>query len=242
MRALIILIAVVGIFLFLRWLLRQPPKVLWQFAAVAAGAGLILLAATGRMHWLSAVFGALLPFARRLVGLLGFLPLLQRLADQFKTAQSSTRPSTGNESTVESRFIHMTLDHDSGEMDGKILEGRFTGRRLSDLTLDDLIGLHNECRADEESIKLLDAYLDRIYGEDWYTRAQEADETHSYQTETGIMSQEEAYEVLGLNPGAKRDEIIEAHRRLMQKLHPDRGGSTYLAAKINRAKDILLDH
>ena len=241
MRALIVLIAVFGIFLFLRWLLRQPPKVMWQFAAVAVGTGLILLAATGRMHWLTAVFGALLPFARRLLGLLGYLPLLQRLASQLKTAQSTTGPSTGNASTVESRFIRMTLDHDSGEMDGEILDGRFSGRRLSNLTLDDLIDLHNDCCADQESTKLLDAYLDRIYGEDWHTRAQGADETHTSEAETGIMSQEEAYEVLGLEAGAKRDEIIEAHRRLMQKLHPDRGGSTYLAAKINRAKDILLD-
>jgi DnaJ-domain-containing protein 1 len=126
-------------------------------------------------------------------------------------------------------------------MDGEILEGRFAGRRLSDLSLDDLVGLHGECRADEESTTLLDAYLDRVYGEDWYTRAQASDETRSYQTGAGIMSREEAYEILGLKPGANRDEVIEAHRRLMQKLHPDRGGSTYLAAKINRAKDVLLE-
>ena len=149
MRALIVLIAVLGVFVFVRWLLRQPPRVMWQFAAVAAGAGLVLLAATGRMHWLSAVFGALLPFARRFMGLLAYLPILQRVAQQFKTAQSATRPSAGKQSTVESRFIRMTLDHDSGEMDGEVLDGHFVGSRLSDLTLDDLIGLHDECRADD---------------------------------------------------------------------------------------------
>ncbi len=241
MRALIVLIAGLGVFIFVRWLLRQPPRVMWQFAAVAAGAGLVLLAATGRMHWLSAVFGALLPFARRLMGLLAYVPILQRVAQQFKTAQSATRPTAGKQSTVESRFIRMTLDHDSGEMDGEVLDGQFAGRRLSDLTLDDLIALHDECRADDESTKLLGAYLDRIYGDDWHSRASGEDASSSANTATGMMSEDEAHEILGLRSGATREEIIEAHRRLMQKLHPDRGGSTYLAAKINRAKDILLD-
>jgi len=54
------------------------------------------------------------------------------------------------------------------------------------------------------------------------------------------MTKDKAYNVLGLKPGATKEEIITAHKKMMQKVHPDRGGSDYLAAEINTAKDILL--
>jgi DnaJ-domain-containing protein 1 len=133
----------------------------------------------------------------------------------------------------------MTLNHDSGDINGEVLSGQFAGKTLDQLELDALLQLLGECQDDEESVALLQAYLDRVYGDDWQ---QQAGDQARQQTASpsGEMSRDEALQVLGLSDGASEDEIVEAHRRLMQKLHPDRGGSSYLAAVINQAKDTLL--
>jgi hypothetical protein len=125
-------------------------------------------------------------------------------------------------------------------MNGVVLEGTFAGKQLHELDLEDLVKLFRECRmADEESAALIQAYLDRVHGEGWRAKAG-ARTDYRPPPGAGKMTREEACQVLGLAPGASREEIIEAHRRLMQKLHPDRGGSDYLAAMINQAKDMLL--
>jgi hypothetical protein len=135
----------------------------------------------------------------------------------------------------------MSLDHDTGEMHGEVLEGAFAGKQLHELDLDDLVKLFRECRGtDEESANLVQAYLDRIHGEGWHEKVGARTDQRS-SAGGAAMTREEAFHVLGLEAGASRQEIIAMHRRLMQKLHPDRGGSDYLAAKINQAKDILLD-
>ena len=133
----------------------------------------------------------------------------------------------------------MTLDHDSGEIDGEVLAGRFEGSRLARLDLDELLELLRECGHDEESAAMLQAYLDRVHGEAWRDRAGERARDGADST-GGSMSRAEALQVLGLEGDPDEAEIVEAHRRLMQKLHPDRGGSSYLAARINQAKDTLL--
>jgi DnaJ-domain-containing protein 1 len=134
----------------------------------------------------------------------------------------------------------MQLDHDSGALSGRVLEGRYQGRTLGDLTLEQLLELLSECTVDPQSTNLLEAYLDREHGPDW-REAQPAGAQRPDPVPDGQMSRAEAYEILGLQPGAEKQEILAAHRRLMQKLHPDRGGSTYLAAKINKAKELLLE-
>jgi hypothetical protein len=134
----------------------------------------------------------------------------------------------------------MVLDHDSGRMDGDVLEGRFRGRHLADLQLAELLELLNECRGDPDSVNVLQAFLDRTQP-DWREKAgsQRNDDAPGARDQ-GTMNERHALEILGLSAGASKEEIVVAHRKLMQKLHPDRGGSTYLAARINEAKDFLL--
>jgi len=239
-RGLILLAAVAGLYLGFRWFVKQPRKTRLQAAAFTIGALLIALVASGRLNWVFAVFGALLPFFRRILSLLAYLPVFQRLYRQFNSTQSAAGQSASQQSNVETRFIRMTLDHDSGEMNGRVLEGSYAGEDLQSLSLEQLLELLTRYnREDEESATLLRAYLDRVHGDSW----QEGDKAHADTRSSefsGDMSPREAYDILGLEEGAGEEKIIEAHRRLMQKLHPDRGGSPFLAAKINQARDLLL--
>ncbi len=238
-RLILLLGLVVGLIFFFRWLSRQPTRVIWQSIAILLAVVMLVLVLTGRAHWLAAVFAALLPFVRGLLTLLGNLPLLKRILAGVGAAKAKSAPSSGQRSTVQSKYIRMTLNHDSGDINGEVLAGRFSGSTLDQLQLDALLQLLAECQDDEESVALLQAYLDRVYADTWQQQAG-AQGGRRATSQPGEMSREEALQVLGLESGASDDEIIEAHRRLMQKLHPDRGGSAYLAAKINLAKEILL--
>ncbi|MDA1099386.1 MAG: molecular chaperone DnaJ [Proteobacteria bacterium] len=157
------------------------------------------------------------------------------------------RPSTGRSSNVETDYLRMTLDHDSGAMRGDILRGTFAGRDLNDLTPEQLVELLAECRRhDGEAAQVLEAYLDRTQGSDWRRNGDGYGQHHgghgnaNQHAGRGGMSLAEACEVLGLEANPSPSEVREAHKRLMLKLHPDKGGSSYLAAKINQAKDLLL--
>ncbi len=146
--------------------------------------------------------------------------------------------SSGQVSRVRSNFVEMTLDHDTGAMTGAIVAGRLKGTSLDALELSVLLGLLGEF--DEESRNLLAAYLDRRHPRWREDVGDGATAGRRGPTRSGKMSEEEAYQILGLRPGASADEIGRAHRSLMMKLHPDQGGSTYLAARVNQAKDVLL--
>ena len=240
MVRLLLLIGVgVGLFLIFRWLFRQPPRVYWQWIAVLLAAGLLTLVLTGRAHWLTAVFAALLPFVRGLLRLLGHIPLLKRVLAGVDALKSKPEPSSGQTSTVHSKYIRMTLNHDSGDINGEVLAGQFIGRTLNQLKLDDLLQLLRDCQDDDESVALLQAYLDREHADTWQQQAGAQGQQRAAGAPGG-MSREEALQILGLPSNASEAEIIETHRRLMQKLHPDRGGTAYLAATINLAKDTLL--
>jgi DnaJ-domain-containing protein 1 len=142
-------------------------------------------------------------------------------------------------SRVSSAMLEMELDRDTGEMDGAVLDGAFAGRRLSSLDEASLYRLLSDCQAgDPQGARLLEAYLDRRFPQ-WRETVRGREHARPG-AQSSSMSEEEAHQILGLQPGASLDEIRQAHRRLIKKLHPDQGGSTYLAARVNQAKEILL--
>jgi hypothetical protein len=150
------------------------------------------------------------------------------------------RRAAGTGSTVSSRFLRMHLDHDSGALAGEIVSGSFAGRSLDELDQAGLMAFRNEASGDGESLALVEAYLDRRMP-GWREDVEgDAAAGTRRTTDAGPMTDQQAYEILGLPPGAGKAEIRAAHRRLMKKVHPDQGGSTFLAAKINEAKDRLL--
>jgi hypothetical protein len=167
------------------------------------------------------------------LGLLGYAPLRR-----FNFG-GRTQKSPGQASRVRTASLEMELDHDSGALRGRILAGRHQGAALDDLGVPTLITLLSEI--DEDSIPLLAAYLDRRQP-GWREEAPDdaAAAEGSRPSRGGKMTEEEAYQILGLQPGATAHEIVRAHRSLIKKLHPDQGGSTYLAAQINEAKNVLI--
>ncbi|MBK1623631.1 DnaJ domain-containing protein [Afifella marina] len=145
-----------------------------------------------------------------------------------------------NRSTVRSAGLEMTLDHATGELDGTVLAGRYEGRVLSELTFEELTLVAHDMTGDPESLRLLESYLDRAHPR-WRDDMQaDADMGAGPASGSSGMSTQEAYDILGLQAGAGEAEIRQAHRRLMKQVHPDRGGSAALAARINQAKDWLL--
>lgn len=149
------------------------------------------------------------------------------------------KASAGLKSKVQTQLLSMELDHDSGAMSGTVLSGPSKGMLLTELTEAALKIFHTLCQsAADQSLALFEAWLDRAKPEwrkTWGTAA-----NGKVRPASGAMSREEAFAVLGLKTSATEDDIKSAHKRLMKEFHPDKGGSDYLAAKINAAKDVLL--
>lgn len=226
------------------WLRNQPasqrkPAIL-KLALIAGIGVVVLMAVTGRLHFVFASLAFLYPLLRRV------LPSLLN-GGVAEAGNGEASAGTGNQSRVSSEILEMSLDHDSGAMSGKILKGPMAGRELADLSESEFLDLLQYCRAhDDDSARLLETYLDRRFGDSWRSDDPEGaddgtagDHGHSGNA-GGPLTESEALDILGLKPGASREEIIRAHRRMMQKVHPDHGGSNYLAARINEAKERLL--
>lgn len=258
------LLILFSILLLVSWIARQPPGkpqlYLLQGGIIIAFVALMALVVTQHLPWLFAVVGGLLPVAVRVVQLLEGQSTARRIRSRQRRSSSSSTNSGSRAQTstsgsrrgskVNTRFLRMYLDKDTGHMRGKVLKGTFVGKHLSELTSAQLRQLHEQySQQDAESAALLGAYLDQINGAtqeaphagaDKTEQDAGAEETHSRAKGNG-MTRAEAYEILGLKNGADHQAVTSAHRRLMQKIHPDRGGTNYLAAKINQAKDLLLD-
>ena len=212
-------------FLFVRYAMSAPPG---QVASVVRSGGPIALMGLG---------GLLTIVGRGAIG----VPLIAAGFGlrRFLSGTPTNPPAT---SRVRSGWLEVELDHETGDMNGVVLQGVHEGAELDSMTLEAIRELAVEIAAsgDEESRQLLEAYLDRR-APGWREGAH-GDEAGGLGTPegAGAMSEKEAYEVLGLAPGASVAEIREAHRRLMKRAHPDAGGSAELAARLNEAKDILL--
>jgi hypothetical protein len=170
-----------------------------------------------------------------------FAPVLARWRAGWRAGRAGG-PAAGQSSQVETAWLRMHLDHDTGILDGTVLQGRFGGRRLGEMSIPELAELLARLRVnDPDSATVLETYLDRARPE-WRegAGAAGADEAPPAASSSGAMTREEAYRILGLEKGAPEKAIRDAHRKLMMKVHPDQGGSTYLAAKINQAKDLLI--
>jgi hypothetical protein len=217
----------------MRWYVAATPKTLlkvlkWLSLGLIVSIGLFL-AQTGRLAWAFVTLPVLI----------GWLMRFRSAAKMFKnfSLMSGKAQPTGS-SEVETRFLRMTLDHGSGGMDGEIIEGPYKGRLLSEVGQQAVVNILKQCWSeDEQSVQILETYLDHHYP-DW--RIMSESEAGPGMSSTDGMDRGEAFEILGLSEEATNEQVKAAYLRLIAGLHPDHGGSTYLAAKINRAKDVLL--
>ena len=230
-------VAVVLLYFLLQMFRAANPVVLARAIKIAGG---VLALAVAAFTGLKGELAVAIPLGIFGAGLLGWSPAgmsaFNRLGGMF--GGSATQRAAGQTSRVRSNYLDMVLDHDSGELSGQITAGAYAGRPLDQFDLEQLIAMMPGF--DAESVALLESYLDRRFPA-WRQDAQgNPARGQGRSAASGKMTDEEAYQILGLQPGAARDEIGRAHRALMKKLHPDQGGSTYLAARVNEAKDTLL--
>ena len=226
-----------GLLLAGRWFLNAAPKKITKILKWAVFSLLVItigfLAVTGRLSWALMGLPVLFPWFLR-------ARAITRAAKNFSRMSRSRRGAgSGKSSDVDTRFLRMRLDHDTGQISGEVIAGPFAGRHLDDLSQNDLVVLLGQlAEQDDESAQVLTVYMDRVHP-DWRDHAQSHGGTNTGSSSAN-MSPDEALQILSLEPGADEASIRAAHKRLIANLHPDRGGSSYLAAQINQAKDVLL--
>lgn len=230
------IVAVITLYLLLQVLRAANPAILAR--GVKIGGGIVSLAVAAFVG-IRGELAVAIPLGIFGAGLLGWSPFG---SSGFSIpGWGSSQRSRGQASQVRSAYLDMTLDHDTGNLSGRIIAGEHAGRSLDEFDLGALVAMG--AAFDAESLALLESYLDRRFPA-WREHAQ--GERAGRQradvggASSGKMTEQEAYQILGLQPGASESEIGRSHRSLMKKLHPDQGGSTYLASRVNEAKDTLL--
>ena len=227
-----------GILLAGKWYVNADPKSIlralkWLLIVIVIAVAVFFII-SGRIIWAIAAIPALLPWFFRIRQAARTAKTYHRMGQ----SQQYGPGAAGQKSDVETRFLSMTLDHASGDIDGEVREGPHVGQRLHDLTIPELQDFYQLCREDRDSLRLFETWLDR-YHPSWRDEADHRSQS-STSSGSGPMDRSEALDILGLDERATEQDIREAHRRLIANLHPDKGGSSYLAAQINRAKDVLL--
>jgi len=226
----LVILAVVA--LGIAWFMRANPSSLarsMRMVLVVLGA----IAVGGMLIFGLRFLPSLLPELFGLAGLVITGLIARALRNRPSGGFSS--PGTGRRTEVHTAFLKAWIDHGTGDVGGTVLTGRFAGRTLDRLSDSELLDLHEECRGDADSLRVMEAYLDRRLNVDWRTAKQPPP-----RGPRSDMTREEALAVLGLAEGATEEEIRAAHRRLIRRTHPDAGGTADLAARINRAKDVLV--
>ncbi|MFG1398432.1 J domain-containing protein [Roseixanthobacter pseudopolyaromaticivorans] len=235
------LLLLLGLYALKLWTKASPKALataLYKIAGYLMLGGAAVSLVTGR-------FAAAVPLAMLGAGLLaqvnggGIGGWLSNLFGQGGFA----RRRAARVSRVSSPMFEMELNHDTGVLSGRVTTGPRAGTSLDDLEVPDLLALRGGL--DAQSLALIEAYLDRR-APAWREHAQSnaggrSGEGSSMSARNSAMTEEEAHQILGLEPGAGEAAVRAAHRALMKKLHPDHGGSSYLAARVNQAKDVILD-
>ena len=221
----------IGLVFVIRGLRKTSPKnaqkVMFILVGLVSAAIVIFLVISGRIGPLG--------------WLLFLLPMIWRWRAIKQMLGNIRGPTPGKYSDIETVYLRMNLEHDTGVLRGTVLKGAFEGRLLEEMPVNDIINLLHECRIqDPQSAEVLETYLDRIHGAGWRNASGAHTDDNPPVGDDGSMTRSQALEILGPQPGATNEEIRTAHRSLLKANHPDRGGSTWLAAQINRAKDLLL--
>ena len=241
----------VGYLIYLTYgkqLLAEGRKGHIKIAVIVIGLIILAAVATGRANVLMAPLGAAMAlitrFKRFAPFLIRYIPQLKGFFGEGATNAGGAYGQQGSANTgrsrVQSATLVMIFDHASGEMNGTVKRGQFEGYSLNELSVGELKDLLKHCKAtDPEAARLLTVFLERYHAQH-FGGAGAGGGPHSGAMNTGGMNDKEALDILGLEPGAAKDDIVKAHRSLIGKMHPDKGGSTYLATKINAARDHLL--
>ena len=204
---------------------EKRKRTIFYLACYGVAIFLLLAVLTGKLHWIGAVFAGILALAKfgasALMRAWPFLSFLNRHA-------SFANP------VFRTPYLEVKIDLKQHQFSGQILQGPHAGRELTSLNLDELKELESYYQdKDKRSY-----YLIRVLMQQGGAKFEQQNQ-QSFSS-VGDPSVEEALLILGLSGNPSEKDIIRAHRALIQKLHPDRGGNDYLASRVNVAKDVLL--